>query len=128
MASKLCTTDEQSKKLLRIGINPETADMYRWWTSDKRFYTSTMDDGEYVETSDTPIWSLSALMDILDGVVLGKTGTDCFAVITFKDGDSLKSVKCTGESYVDAYMNLIITLKEETKETWLRQILLAPLS
>lgn len=102
---------------MQLGISPETADMYRWWTTDKRSYISTMDDGEYVETSDTPVWSLSALMKILDDAVLGKTGTDCFAVITFRDGDNLKSVKCTGESYVDACVNLIITLTGRDPET-----------
>ena len=117
MVNKICTTDEQSKKLMQLGISPETADMYRWWTTDQRSYISTMDDGEYVETSDTPVWSLSALMKILDDAVLGKTGTDCFAVITIKDGDSLKSVKCTGESYVDACVNLIITLTGRDPET-----------
>lgn len=117
MASKICTTDGQSKWLMKLGISPETADMYRWWTTDQRSYISTMDDGEYVETSDTPVWSLSALMDILDDAVLGKTGTDCFAVITLKDGDRLRSVKCTGESYVDACVNLIITLSRRDPET-----------
>ncbi len=116
MANKICTTDEQSKRLMQFGVDPETADMYRWWTTDKRSYISTMDDGEYVETTDTPVWSLSALMDLLDDAVLGKTGTDCFAVITHRDGDSLKSVKRTGESYVDACVNLIITLFEGTHE------------
>lgn len=114
MANKICTTDEQSKRLMQFGVSPETADMYRWWTTDQRSYISTMDDGEYVETSDTPVWSLSALMDLLDDAVLCKTGTDCSAVITYKDGDSLRSVKCTGESYVDACVNLIITLFEGT--------------
>lgn len=116
MANKICTTDGQSKWLMQLGISPETADMYRWWTTDQRSYISTMDDGEYVETSDTPAWSLSALMKILDDAVLGKTGTDCFAVITIKDGDRLKSVKCTGESYVDACVNLITTLRTEWAE------------
>ena len=113
MANKICTTDAQSKRLMQLGISPETADMYRWWTTDQRSYISTMDDGEYVETSDTPVWSLSALMDLLDDAVLCKTGTDCSAVITYKDGDSLRSVKCTGESYVDACVNLITALRTE---------------
>lgn len=116
MVNKICTTDEQSKRLMQLGISPETADMYRWWTTDQRSYISTMDDGEYVETSDTSVWSLSALMDILDNAVLGKTGTDCFAVITHRDGDRLKSVKCIGESYVDACVNLITTLRAEWAE------------
>ena len=60
--TKICTTIEQSQKLIELGIN--TADMY-WWYSGKRYYIGAIDDGDYDENIDTPAWSLSALMNLL---------------------------------------------------------------
>lgn len=62
--SKICTSIEQSKKLLELGLNPDTADMY-WWSSGKRYYIEAMDDDDFNEEGDIPAWSLSALFDFL---------------------------------------------------------------
>ena len=63
--NKICTDIEQSKKLLELGIDITTADMY-WWYSGKRYYIEAMDDGDFDETEGhIPAWSLSALMNLL---------------------------------------------------------------
>lgn len=62
--NKICTTIEQSKKLIELGISTDTADMY-WWTHSKRYYREAMDDGDFNKESDIPAWSLTALFEIL---------------------------------------------------------------
>ena len=62
--NKICTSLEQSKKLIELGIDVKTADMY-WWDSSKKYYIEAMDDGDFNEKGDIPAWSLTALLDIL---------------------------------------------------------------
>ena len=54
--SQICTTLEQSKKLLELGLKPETADMY------------IFDDEVYIgkpNVDDIPAWSLHRLIELL---------------------------------------------------------------
>ena len=60
--SQICTTREQSERLLELGIKKETADCC--WTIDERGNTtiSLIDDAvEYIE----PAWSLGRLLEML---------------------------------------------------------------
>ena len=60
--SQICTTREQSERLLALGIKKETADCC--WTIDERGNTaiSLIDDAvEYIE----PAWSLGRLLEML---------------------------------------------------------------
>ena len=55
--SQICTTKEQSQRLLDLGLKPETADMY------------IFDDEVYIGKSnvdDLPAWSLHRLLCMLD--------------------------------------------------------------
>ena len=66
--NKICTSIEQSKKLVELGINTKTADMYWWYfgkSSGKRYYVGTMDDDDFNEKLDVPTWSLSALLGLM---------------------------------------------------------------
>ena len=58
------TTIEQSRKLIELGLNTETADLY-WWKYENKTYLSEMDDGEFNTHTDTPAWSLSALLGLI---------------------------------------------------------------
>lgn len=62
--NKICTSIEQSKKLIELEIDLTTADMY-WWTHSKRYYRAAMDDGDFNKESDTPAWSLTALLGLM---------------------------------------------------------------
>lgn len=62
--NKICTSIEQSQKLLELGIDVNTADMY-WWYSGKRYYVESMDDDDFNKKSDIPAWSLSALLELM---------------------------------------------------------------
>lgn len=77
--SQICTTVEQSKRLLELGLKKDTADMwhykdeYGWRCSP---YTEIWDEKAYLEFG-TPAWSLHRLMEILHkGDIHGVVTTD----------------------------------------------------
>lgn len=63
--NKICTLIKQSKKLIELGIDIKTADMF-WLTTDKpRLHVLTEDLEKYSRWDCTPAWSLSALLEFL---------------------------------------------------------------
>lgn len=55
------TTIEQSKKLVKLGLNPDTADMCMWESEGKIYvYVCKPDD-----INCTPCWSLGALLELM---------------------------------------------------------------
>ena len=64
------TTIEQSKKLVELGLNPETADMFYSYgmnikTKEWSYDAELMVIDEADKLCDIPCWSLGALMDLL---------------------------------------------------------------
>ena len=61
------TTIEQSKKLLELGLNPETADMHfiKLIRDTDTVYIPELLYDEPLSEIDYPCWSLAALLDIL---------------------------------------------------------------
>ena len=59
--NKICTSLEQSKKLIELGIDRKTSDMYYWCGEDLRMGGYKAQD----EECDIPAWSLSALMELM---------------------------------------------------------------
>jgi hypothetical protein len=61
------TTVEQSKKLLELGLNPESADM--WWTPLNwqltEYYVEVKQDGIGTPKNPLPCWSLGALLKLM---------------------------------------------------------------
>lgn len=64
--SQICTTIEQSKRLLELGLNPETADMFHVFD-----YTIWHINGilelvhpNQLEETDVPAWSLHRLIEL----------------------------------------------------------------
>lgn len=63
--NKICTSVDQSQRLIELGIDVNTADMY-WWTTSSRYYIEAMDDGDFNEAEGhVPAWSLSILFNML---------------------------------------------------------------
>ena len=58
---RICTTIEQSKKLIELGIDRKTSDLYYWCGSDLRIGGYKAQDEEL----DIPAWSLTALLDLM---------------------------------------------------------------
>ncbi len=76
--NKICTSIEQSKKLIELGIDMNTADMM--WTYD---FTAGVINGINVisghfkpEEKDIPAWSISALFELLPEDFLLYKGDD----------------------------------------------------
>lgn len=69
--SQVCTTIEQSKKLLELGLKPETADMYHTTYYDANDnnksarYTCVRHRRLPLLSQDIPAWSLHRLFDIM---------------------------------------------------------------
>lgn len=61
--SQICTTKEQSERLLALGLKKETADMMYCKTAYGE--TITVKDDDYLEHLDFPAWSLHRLIEIL---------------------------------------------------------------
>lgn len=62
--SQICTTKEQSQRLLDLGLKPETADCFHWSYSGTNYIGSIDEEGLSVD--DVPAWSLHRLIEILD--------------------------------------------------------------
>lgn len=61
--SQICTTKEQSERLLALGLKEETADMMYCKTTSGELITAKDDD--YLEHLDIPAWSLHSLLSLL---------------------------------------------------------------
>lgn len=61
--SQICTTKEQSERLLALGLKKETADMMYSKTSYGEFIF--VKDDEYLEHLDFPAWSLNRLIEMM---------------------------------------------------------------
>ena len=60
--SQICTTKEQTQRLLELGLKPETADMYY---TEKPRLLFIRDNGIPLEEEDFPAWSLHRLKCLL---------------------------------------------------------------
>ena len=65
--SQICTTREQSERLLALGLRKETADMCRYKDSDGYWMTGLVEEIEQdiIEYYDTPAWSLGRLIKLM---------------------------------------------------------------
>lgn len=69
MKNKICTSLEQSKKLIELGIDKKTSDMFYWYGED------IIRIGGYELQSDLfdiPAWSLTALLKLIPKFSLEK--------------------------------------------------------
>lgn len=112
--NKICTSIEQSKKLIELGIDIDTADMY-WWYSGKRYYVESMDDNDFNKESDIPTWSLTALMELMNrncyNVSLNCHGAEWN--VKFDDSENYKDF--TKDYAVDAAFEMVVWLLENKK-------------
>lgn len=111
--TKICTSIEQSEKLIELGIDINTADMY-WWSTSKRSYIEAMDDGDFNEAEGhICAWSLSALLNFLPhGTRLLKSATDEMYHCDCPKGNINKWF----DNPLDAAFEIIIWLLENKKD------------
>lgn len=93
--SQICTTREQSERLLALGLKKETADM--WYPHFAKTYPIPLVD-EVLTTDDIPAWSLHRLIEMMPFDVIPEGGFDnCFTLI--KNYPKGYSVEYDGFSY-----------------------------
>lgn len=68
--NKICTTLEQSKKLIKLGIDVNTADFAYLNGNESGLFilTDKYKQSDYLQC-DTPAWSLTALLDLLPNII-----------------------------------------------------------
>lgn len=129
--NKICTSIEQSKKLIELGIDRTTSDMYYWCGSDLRIGGYRAQDEEL----DIPSWTLSALFKILpifteptafsiDVSVPSVTKTDNgwllkyngdFTLYINNGKDTEAPVEFLADNPIDAVFEMVCWLKENGK-------------
>lgn len=93
--SQICTTKEQSERLLALGLKKQTADM--WYPHFAKNYPIPLVD-EVLTTDDIPAWSLNRLIEMMPFDVIPEGGFDnCFTLI--KNYPKGYSVEYDGFSY-----------------------------
>ena len=113
--NKICTSIEQSKKLIELGVDVNTADMY-WWSSGKRYYIEAMDYGDFnEEEGHVRAWSLSALLEFINrncyNISLNCSGAEW--TVKFDDSETYHHITC--DYSIDATFEMICWLKENKK-------------
>ena len=119
MKTKIATDIRQSRELLKLGLDPKTADMFwRDWRRDTKNITYPC-AGVGNEKEDLPAWSLSALLDLLPESVSPDNDSYQIYYMQVYNHDSLHGVDYVGElegdslegfceaSFVDAAYKMI---------------------
>ena len=102
--NKICTSLEQSKKLMELGIDRKSSDMYYWCGSDLRIGGHKAQDEEL----DIPAWSLSALLRLIPNFNMFKRTIECKIETT----NHLIDKACDP---IDAAFEMVCWLKEKGK-------------
>ena len=108
--NKICTDIDQSKKLIELGINVNTADMF-WLTTDKpRLHILVEDLEKYSRWDCTPAWSLSALLELIPSTVF------LYSKLVKWDGSYyIEHREMLYDNPIDAAFEMIVWLKENNK-------------
>jgi len=112
MASKICTTIEQSQQLIELGIDINTADMF-WDVAEpnKRRKPTIGPISDYYDMDDwaVPAWSLSALMHLMPTHYVVEKCSDSYCCYNF----SVKEF--FANTAVDAAFDMVCWLLENKK-------------
>ena len=116
--NRICTSIEQSKKLIELGIDRNTADMY--YTSE--YVTPSVITGSKDDYSTyIPAWSLSALMELIPRSIISKPNpfsTSYCCRNTESDIESdIEFYTCniTFTDFIDAAFEMVCWLKKENR-------------
>lgn len=104
--NKICTSIEQSQKLIELGIDTNTADMCWLYANGEYFYevkNGVLDD------EDISAWSLTALLGLMSKSMISTPNP-------FSDNYCCRNVEFDMEFYadnpVDAAFEMVVWLKE----------------
>lgn len=137
--SKICTDLEQSRKLVELGLDTTTADMYFEPSVGFRTEPSEIKVGDikYAHPRSVPAWSLSALLELMPLEIYDKqysnkmpgsfrtfefvVNTNLRQINRYKIGYHLVSVRefgkylkeCGGNTLLDAAFEMVVWLLEK---------------
>jgi hypothetical protein len=118
MNTKICTSIEQSEKLLSLGLDPSTADMHYLFSKDtghiinKAPFVTTGDEvKEDILFTSIDCWSLTALLKLISFYALEQT-TDGKVFVVSKIGQYSKCSEAW-DSSVDAAFEMVCWLIEQ---------------
>jgi len=129
MNNSVCTSYEQSKSLLELGLDPNTADMKydpRWDIPviiSEYDYDSHLNYNPEYENTDIPAWSLTALLALMPKIKFFKD-EDAYEPCISRYGDKyICHYNCSGadehwyieDNPIDAAYNMVCWLKENNK-------------
>ena len=108
--TQICTNIEQSKRLLKLGLKSETADMC--WFNDVEKpactpYKYFVDNAEYMKWVFFPAWSLHRLIEMCNKTQFGMT-ISIYNNEVMLDGDLF-------EVYDNTYDNIILVIERLIK-------------
>lgn len=116
--NKICTSLEQSKKLIELGVDINTADMHHVLIdSDKEIYDVGL--GNYIGIlPHYPAWSLSALLEIIPNVEI-KSKVQNFDnkswCVSSHDDKDHNHIWAYNDELIDACVELIYKLKTQSE-------------
>lgn len=83
MNTKYYTSIEMSKRLLELGLSPETADM--WWTPLNwqltEYYVEVKQNGIGTPKNPIPCWSLGALLELMPKICEDENDGGCYPTL-----------------------------------------------
>jgi len=104
--NRICTTIEESKHLLELGIDPETADMSWYGTLAGNFYP-------YIGIHDydsIPAWSLEALLELIPTDNANWYLDESKSMDYISDDEGKTRYTGEKESYIEAAYTLVAAL------------------
>ena len=115
--NKICTSIEQSRKLIELGIDIKTSDMYYYTVNGDWEWYETPNIRESIDDLNEhtiPAWSLSALLSLIkpyDNETYTMRGTlDGGAIIGFRH---ITNVMYQEDNPLDAVFEMVCWLKKE---------------
>ena len=116
---KICTSIEQSKKLIELGVDVNTADIYYDVNSYGIQSKPEVAIGK-ISSKDIPAWSLTALIELLPNKIVvnnekyflhfTKNKVEYIGIVTW---DGQKCISTEAENLLDACYNMIVKLKKD---------------
>lgn len=125
--NKICTSLEQSKKLIELGIDRKTADMF--WVNGVPgiFPPRLLPCHKRGMTDGTPAWSVSALLNLMPETIVPDNGSHQVYQMDVYNYDGWRICEYVGEIdrdslvgfekdyFIDAAYEMIVWLKENGK-------------